>query len=171
MRYSDPTPSIGWTYYGGRINAYKALSSLLTPGMLTVSETASPSSETQISVAWTDNATGEDGYKIERKTGAGSYILLYTLPPDTTSYNDTYDLVPGTTYTYRVKAFNTLPAESFYSNAEPITVSGTPEPRHHGGGGGGCSIGARQGVPTAIADLAVLLIPVIVIAIIRRQRR
>ena len=61
---------------------------------------------TQISMAWTDNATNEDAYKILRKiTTASNFAVVATLPPNTTTYTDS-GLSPGTTYDYHIQAFN-----------------------------------------------------------------
>jgi YD repeat-containing protein len=58
-----------------------------------------------LSVSWTD-VSGEDGYKIERSTGVGgTFAQVATVAPNTTTYLDGY-LTPGTTYAYRVRAYN-----------------------------------------------------------------
>ena len=235
----------------GRINAYLALSSLLTPTGLTA--TSSPSS--QVTLNWTDKATGEDGYKVERKGADGVFQEISISPdlgPNTTTFTD----APGVDGTYRVRAFNTIPAYSSYSNevavlnapsnlaaanvtTTSVTVSWTnnsqtsegvkvqrkspgsdfaeigsvgpnvttftdtgltpqtsytyqvaafsssagnsafsntvmvttssPSPAPSGGGGGGCSIGAKQNAPTAVADFAVLLMPLLIFALWRRR--
>jgi (2Fe-2S) ferredoxin len=60
----------------------------------------------QLELAWTDNANNEDGFQVERKTGtAGSYTQITTVGPNVTSYAD-FGLADGTTYCYRVRAFN-----------------------------------------------------------------
>ena len=123
FRYVDLTSISGWVVKYGRINAYHALSSLLPPTDLT----AILQSHTEIMLTWTDVATGEDAYTIERKTSGGSYeVLSSSLPPDTTSYTDS-GLIKGEVYTYRVKATNTLPAESLYSTEvteiTPLTIT------------------------------------------------
>ncbi|MEM8872805.1 MAG: kelch repeat-containing protein [Planctomycetota bacterium] len=58
----------------------------------------------RITLNWTDNANDEAGFRIERSTG-GAFTTLATLGPDATNYEDT-TAVAGTTYTYRVVAFN-----------------------------------------------------------------
>lgn len=111
MRYVDILPSLsGKIKSGGRINAYKAISSLLSP----VGFGASSISSNAISLQWTDRATGEDGYRLERKTGNGSYALIASLPQNSTSYGDT-NLTDGLSYTYRIKAYTDI-AESNYSD-------------------------------------------------------
>lgn len=161
LRYVDLLPSLqGWIKTGGRINAHLAVSSLLSPTNLTAT-TNSPS----ITLTWVDNATGEDGYKVERKVEGGSFEEIADLPADTTTYTDTA-LEFLTTYTYRVKAYNNI-AESFYSNEASATTPAEEERKSSGGGG--CSLIAGQegqGV-----DIAILLIPVVAILIALRRRR
>jgi hypothetical protein len=149
----------GWIQTGGRINAFRALSSLLAPANLT----ADAKSQPEISLAWEDRATGEDGYKVERATGGGTFAEVQTLPAGSTSFTDS-SLTPNTTYTYRVRAVNSI-AESFPSNEASATT-----PSRHRGGGGGCSIGSKQNTPAAIVDMAVLLFPLIFIAVMKRRK-
>jgi subtilisin family serine protease len=160
LRYVDVLPTLaGWIQTGGRINAFRALSSLLAPANLT----ADAKSQPEISLAWEDRATGEDGYKVERATGGGTFAEVQTLPAGSTSFTDS-SLTPNTTYTYRVRAVNSI-AESFPSNEASATT-----PSRHRGGGGGCSIGSKQNTPAAIADMAVLLFPLIFIAVMKRRK-
>ncbi|HJW30836.1 MAG TPA: S8 family serine peptidase, partial [Saprospiraceae bacterium] len=143
IRYVDSLQTLqGIIKSGGRINAYKALSSLLPPSGLT----ATTKSPTQVLLNWNDEATGEDGYKIERKTSTSDFKEIDVTGPNVTSYIDNEKLVPSTEYTYRVRAFNKIPVDSpYYSNeASATTLSGpapTPEPSS---GGGGCSVGANK---------------------------
>jgi titin len=67
-----------------------------------------------VSLSWTDNASNESGYKLERKTGTGTYSQIATFNANTTSYTNT-NLAPNTTYTYRVRAYNAT-GNSNYSN-------------------------------------------------------
>jgi subtilisin family serine protease len=161
MRYVDAKPTLeGWIATGGRINAYKALSALLAPTNLT----AKSMSSTEVSLSWEDKATGEDGYKVERSSGGGVFTEIATLPAGTSSYEDS-SVTGGSSYAYRVKAYNNI-ASSFYSNNISVTVL---QKRHRGGGGGGCSIGAPQNTATALADLTMLLMPLIFMAVLRRR--
>lgn len=170
LRYVDVLPTLsGSIQTGGRINAFSALSSLLSPTDLTATATSS----TQIDLAWMDNATGEDGYRVERKGPTDADFIDITagspLPPNTTTFSDS-GLSPATQYTYRVVAFNNI-ADSFSSNTASATTQETSTSSSSSGGGGGCSIGARQNAATAVADIAVLVIPVLIMAIaIRRQK-
>jgi hypothetical protein len=61
----------------------------------------------QLQLAWIDNSANEDGFKIERRIGtAGTFVQIATVGSNVTSYTDS-NLSDGTSYCYRVKAFNT----------------------------------------------------------------
>lgn len=65
-------------------------------------------------LSWTDNATSELGYLIERRPpGVGDYEIVGAQPANTTVFTDVVNLAGGQ-YTYRVKAFNAT-AESLYA--------------------------------------------------------
>src|SRR4029450_14085724 len=66
--------------------------------------TATPVSSSQITLAWTDNSTGEQGFKVERATGGGAFTALAVVGPNVTSYANTW--VTSGTYTYRVRSFD-----------------------------------------------------------------
>jgi hypothetical protein len=77
-------------------------------------------SSTQINLSWTDNATTEDGYKIERKTGAGSYAVIGSTTTNLSTFSD-LGLNPNTSYTYRIYAYNSAGNSVQYSNE--ITIA------------------------------------------------
>jgi hypothetical protein len=75
-----------------------------------------------LQLSWADNSQNEDGFDIERKTGnGGAFLALTTIPGNQTSYTDT-NLSDGTTYCYRVRAFNSA-GGSGYSNEACATIS------------------------------------------------
>jgi hypothetical protein len=78
-------------------------------------------STTQINLSWTDNATNEDGYKIERKTGNGNYAVVGSMGANLTTFND-LGLTTNTTYTYRVFAYNSVGNSLQYSNELTLTT-------------------------------------------------
>ncbi len=102
----DVLPGLtGSVLMAGRINANNSINPGSLPdaptglgvGVLSISE---------IGLSWTDNADDESGFKIERKTHlAGSYSHIATVAANVESYSDK-DLREGTTYYYRVLAFN-----------------------------------------------------------------
>ncbi len=83
---------------------------------------ASSTSSATTSLAWTDNATNETGFKVERKAGSGgTYAQIGTSGQNLTFYNDG-GLTPGSTYCYRVRATNGV-GDSAYSNEACATTS------------------------------------------------
>jgi Tol biopolymer transport system component len=64
------------------------------------------STSNSINLTWTDNATNEDGYKLERATGqSGTFSQIKALSVNTTTYTDS-SLEPSTQYCYKLVAFN-----------------------------------------------------------------
>jgi len=118
-------------YAGTKFSAYSNQVTVHTPASGSggapaspASATAAAASSTQITIGWTDTSTNEDGFKIERKTGAGSFAQIATTGPNVVTYADA-TVAPATTYTYRVKAFN-VSGDSGYSNEISATTPTAP---------------------------------------------
>jgi hypothetical protein len=94
--------------------------SVLTRPAAPTNLTATAIHERRVNLSWTDNSSGEDGFRIERKTGGGSWVELVAVGANATSYPDT-GVVESTTYTYRVFAFNST-GDSAASNEEIVTT-------------------------------------------------
>jgi len=84
---------------------------------------ANATSSSDIALTWQDNSADETGFKIERKTGSGSFAEIITVGADATSYNDA-GLSANTTYVYRVRAANSN-GDSNYSNEASATTQGS----------------------------------------------
>ena len=106
----------------GRINANKSLGIPVGPTNLTAMEASS----TQIDLSWSDNsdpALNEDGFRVERKTGAlGNYVEIATVGQDMTTYSDVLGVQD--TYYYRVRAYNSSGNSSYSNEATPLLVVG-----------------------------------------------
>jgi hypothetical protein len=96
--------------------------------------TATAVSSSQIHLAWTDNASNEEGFRIERRTGAQSFVEIAAVGPDTTSFSDT-GLAPATTYTYRVRAYNSAGSSDYSNEASATTQSEAASPTRINSGG------------------------------------
>ena len=77
--------------------------------------------EAKVQLSWSDMATSEDGYKIERRQGNEPYTLVAELAANTTFFNDS-GLTPGAVYTYRIRAFNNEFGHSQYVTARVATI-------------------------------------------------
>jgi uncharacterized repeat protein (TIGR02543 family) len=65
-----------------------------------------PAAAAQLTLTWADASTNEDGFKVEKKTGSlGAYGQLAVLAAGTTGYVDG-TVTAGTTYCYRIRAYN-----------------------------------------------------------------
>ncbi|MBI5148794.1 fibronectin type III domain-containing protein, partial [Candidatus Pacearchaeota archaeon] len=81
---------------------------------------AGTATSTSVSLTWVDNSINENGFSIERKSGAGSYSQIDYVSSNINLYTDT-NVVAGTTYYYRVLAFN-CGGNSAYTNELTILV-------------------------------------------------
>jgi hypothetical protein len=77
--------------------------------------------DSEIKLTWTQEVEQISGFRIERKTGSGSFTQITEVDKDVTEYTDT-GLDYGTDYTYRVKAFTAL-NESDYVTSNTTTMS------------------------------------------------
>jgi len=121
-----------WIAYGKYYVGYSANyvvyngSTPPTPPAAPTGLTAQAVSTSQIDLAWTDNADDETGFKIERCTGTGcsNFAQIATVGADVTGYSNT-GLAASTSYSYRVRAYNTA-GDSGYSNTASATTTAAP---------------------------------------------
>lgn len=72
-----------------------------------------------IVLVWEDNSDNETGFSIERNDGTG-WVVIDTVGANETTYTDSTGVI-GTTYSYRVEAYNTSDT-SAYSNTATATI-------------------------------------------------
>lgn len=89
------------------------------PSLLTVIATCGP----EILLNWTDNATNESGFKIERSTG-GAFAQIATVAANSASFTDSTVAV-STEYLYRVRAYTSDGNSAFTNSDSATTGSGT----------------------------------------------
>ena len=86
---------------------------------------AQVASAARIELTWTDNATSETGYYVERAPDvagiAGTYAQIASLPASSVSYSST-GLAPSTRYWFRVRAFNTTDVSGYSGQANATTL-------------------------------------------------
>ncbi len=76
---------------------------------------------TTVDLAWTNNATNADVYKIFREVVGGTFTQIASLPPTATTYDDS-GLTPGTNYDYHIEAWN-ISGNADRTGADLYTVS------------------------------------------------
>ncbi|MBI4582927.1 MAG: lamin tail domain-containing protein [Planctomycetes bacterium] len=79
-----------------------------------------------IRLDWDDNSDNEDGFELERRTGAGTFVKVADLPAGSTAHVDG-GLSPGTSYSYRLRAVNSFGASDYAGPAGIATGYPPPE--------------------------------------------
>lgn len=137
--YTDDNAGAGLangTQYYYRVRAYNALGNSAYSGEVNATTDAAPSllvaaqgagdPATEIDLTWQSNGAGEDGFSIERKTGAGGvYAQIDTVGEGVEAYTDDNagaGLANETQYFYRVRAIYGA-AYSAYSNEDDATTA------------------------------------------------
>ena len=80
----------------------------------------------QVNLTWTDNATDETGFVIERSDNGGAFSVLANVAADVLSYED-MSVAAGNSYDYRVAAVNAGGA-SAYAGPVNVTIPGPQAP-------------------------------------------
>ena len=102
-------------------NTATATTAPLPPGAPTSLKAAATSS-TQITISWIYNNNDQTGFKIERKSGNGSFAPVAQVGPNITSYTDS-GLSPNVIYTYRVQSVNVGGASAYSNEASAGTAT------------------------------------------------
>ena len=145
--YADTSLSAA-TQYWYRVRAYNATgpSAFAGPTSATTLSAAPPEAPTslsatavsssQIDLTWTDNASNESGFQIERSTDAATFTQIGEVASNVTTYADT-SLSAATQYRYRVRAYNATGPSAFAGPTSATTLSarttgGADEYERHG---------------------------------------
>lgn len=116
--HSDPGPYWAWTHYMDLVKGTASTPS--APSSLA----ATSFSASQINLSWADNSGIESGFKVERATAsAGPFTQIGTTAANIKTFAST-GLTSGTTYYYRVRAYNAS-GNSGYSNTANATTKDT----------------------------------------------
>ena len=134
VSYSDTTCVVGTLYYyrvcavTAQANSPSNVSSAMTTinGPTNFTATASSIDETIINLAWTDNSSDEQGYKVEQSAdGVSGWSVIATTAANATSYQVT-GLNADTTYYFRVRAFNGTVFSSYTTVQHAKTIINAP---------------------------------------------
>ena len=110
--------------YSSYSNEDSCTTGVISPNSLVVSTSATSSA--QLNLTWNDRSSVEDGYKIERATGACSgFSQIGTTGANIEAYSDS-GLLNGTTYCYRVRAYDGATNSSYSSSVSGTTSMPAP---------------------------------------------
>jgi len=124
--YSYVYSYTGVGHGGGDTNLYFYLPPAALPRPLAPSGlTAMAVSSSQIDLSWSDSDTAEQGFKVERCSGAGcsNFAQIATVGANVTGYSNT-GLSSSTSYTYRVRAYNASGDSDYSNTASAMTQAG-----------------------------------------------
>lgn len=147
------------TTYIYRVRAYNSFGDSPYTDELTVTTGETPAAPTDltftsvsrnsITISWKDNAGDESGFRIERKTGSGSYTQIATVGANVTSYTNT-GLTANNTYHYRVRAYNSVGNSAFSNEITAVATDQPPAPsdlRITAGSGGSVTLNWKDNAP------------------------
>ncbi len=80
-----------------------------------------------ITLSWSDNATNESGFRIFRSLSPAGPSTSFVVDANTTSFTDS-NLPPGTTYIYRIQAFNDTTDGDLSSALSALTLPAASAP-------------------------------------------
>ncbi|HEY0376477.1 MAG TPA: fibronectin type III domain-containing protein [Pyrinomonadaceae bacterium] len=112
------------TRRGAVIDSYSLSHNAAVPNAPT-SLSAMTVSPSQINLAWTDNATNEDGFQVEQSPDGVNFARIATVGPNINAYSN-ISLQPATVYYYRVRAFIADQGSAYTNTASATTTLGAP---------------------------------------------
>jgi hypothetical protein len=119
VRWNDAGPTTGWSCENYLERLFSAPSA---PASLTATATAT----NRIDLSWTENSSAEAGFLLERAPAAGGpWIQIAQLQANVTAFSDG-DLYRGSTWNYRVLAFNAAGNSAYSAVATATTPAGVP---------------------------------------------
>ena len=114
-----------------------------------------------VSLSWSDNATNETGYKLERSPDGVNFTELATLGADAKSYSDS-TVASKSNYSYRVRAYNSAGMSDYSNSVQVTTPDPVPPPTAPGsvsakdGGDGTASVSWAASASTTVTSYEVL---------------
>ncbi len=88
---------------------------------------AAADSHTRVSLSWTDNATDESGFRVERSDDGGSWTAVATVGANDVGYDDN-TVAAESTYRYRVAAYNGAGESDWVESNSVVTPAAPPGP-------------------------------------------
>jgi fibronectin type 3 domain-containing protein len=128
VKFAVPTVADGQVFVGttNALVTYGELSAPISAPTAPSNLTAAAVSAVQVNLSWQDNSDNEGGFSIEQSTdGGNTWTVPATASANATSYALS-GLQPNTTYTFRVRAFNSKGNSGYSNSASASTLSPPP---------------------------------------------
>lgn len=118
------------TNYGFNVGQYAVNGTIVTSTSTSINAptdlTATSVNTSRIDLSWADNADNETGYQVQRSSNGSTWSTIAdALPADSTTYSDV-SAAAGSTYYYRVRAFNDSTNSDYSNQATATTVPVAP---------------------------------------------
>lgn len=119
----------GSSAYSSSVQATSTVCPPAAPTALAATAGTAAGGVVRVTLQWTDNASNESGFEVERTGGVGGVGPAVTLTPAASSANPTTFVdttaACGSTYSYKVRATNAGGSSAYSGNASATTVTCT----------------------------------------------
>jgi hypothetical protein len=117
----------GMSSYSNSAAGFTAAAAV-TPPAAPSALTANAIASNEIDLAWADNSSDEEGFRIERAPGGtASFVEIIVVNAGVVSYHD-HSVVSGTPYSYRVRSYNAAGTSAYSSVANDTTPAAVSTP-------------------------------------------
>ncbi len=126
IKFSVPLVDNGHVYVGtgNSLMVYGELAAVTQAPAAPTNLSATALSAGQVKLLWTRNSTNEAGFFIERSIDNTTFTQVGLADAGATSFVDSNGLSPSTTYSYRVRAFNSVGNSAYTNVAGTVTLLG-----------------------------------------------
>jgi fibronectin type 3 domain-containing protein len=126
IKFSVPIVDNGHVYVGtgNSLVVYGELAAVTQAPAAPSNLAANGLTSKQVQLTWTRNSINEAGFDVERSTDNVTFSQVGLADAATTTFTDSNNLQPNTTYYYRIRAFNSIGNSTYSNAASAVTLIG-----------------------------------------------